>query len=133
MEQGVDVLSLSLGGLVMDLEAPSTYTEAILTCVEAGIPVVAAIGNEGQQTTGSPGNDLFALSIGATDPNDRAAGFSGGRTQIIRQSDFINPGPRHRVGEGSGRIRPRPPLRLRPSGRSAGRGLRAPARILIGS
>ncbi len=91
VEQGVDVLSLSLGGLVMDPETPSTYTEAILTCLESGIPVVAAIGNEGQQTTGSPGNDLFALSIGATDPNDRAAGFSGGRTQIIRESDFINP------------------------------------------
>ncbi len=90
VEQGVDVLSLSLGGLVMDPETPSTYTEAILTCVESGIPVVAAIGNEGQQTTGSPGNDLFALSIGATDPNDRAAGFSGGRTQVIRENDFIN-------------------------------------------
>lgn len=91
VEQGVDVLSLSLGGLVMTPEAPSTYTEAILTCVEAGIPVVVAIGNEGQQTTGSPGSDLFALSVGATDPRDRVAGFSGGRTQLIRESDFIDP------------------------------------------
>ena len=91
VENGVDVISLSLGGLVMDAETPSTYTEAIFTCNEAGIPVVAAIGNEGQQTTGSPGNDLFALSIGATDPRDRVAGFSGGRTQIIRESDYIAP------------------------------------------
>jgi hypothetical protein len=90
VETGVDVISLSLGGLVMDAETPPTYTEAILTCMEAGIPVVAAIGNEGQQTTGSPGNDLFALSVGATDPRSRVAGFSGGRTQIIRESDYID-------------------------------------------
>ncbi len=69
---------------------PPAYTEAILSCLTAGIPVVAAIGNEGEQTTGSPGNDLFALSVGATDPRDRTAGFSGGRTQIIRESDFID-------------------------------------------
>lgn len=89
VEQQVDVISMSLGGLVMDALMPSTYTEAILSCVEAGIPVVAAIGNEGEQTTGSPGNDIFALSVGATDPDDRVAGFSGGRTQIVRESDFI--------------------------------------------
>jgi subtilisin family serine protease len=91
VEQKVDVISMSLGGLVMDPETPPTYTEAILTCMEAGIPVVAAIGNEGQQTTGSPGNDLFALSVGATDLLDRVAGFSGGRTQILRESDYIDP------------------------------------------
>jgi len=87
----VDVLSLSLGGLVMDPETPPTYMEAILSCIEAGIPVVAAIGNEGEQTTGSPGNNLFALSVGATDARDRVAGFSGGRTQIIFESEHIDP------------------------------------------
>lgn len=91
VESGVDVLSMSLGGLVMDSETPPTYTEAILTCMEAGIPVVAAIGNEGHQTTGSPGNDYFALSAGAIDQRNRAAGFSGGRTQIIQESEFIDP------------------------------------------
>jgi len=90
VEQGVDVISMSLGGLVMTPETPPTYTEAILTCQQAGIPVVIAIGNEGEQTTGSPGNDLFALSVGATDPRDRVAGFSGGRTQIITQSEYIS-------------------------------------------
>jgi subtilisin family serine protease len=90
VESGVDVLSMSLGGLEMDAETPPTYTEAILTCIEAGIPVVAAIGNDGGQTTGSPGNDLFALSVGAIDQHRRVAGFSGGRTQIIRESEFID-------------------------------------------
>jgi len=89
VESKADVLSLSLGGLVMDVETPSTYTEAILTCLEVGVPVVAAIGNEGHQTTGSPGNDLFALSVGAIDHQGRVAGFSGGRTQIIRESEYI--------------------------------------------
>jgi subtilisin family serine protease len=90
-EQKVDVISMSLGGLTLGPEAPSTYTEAILTCVRAGIPVVTAIGNEGSQTSGSPGNDLFAFAVGATDSMDRSAGFSGGRTQIIRRSNFIPP------------------------------------------
>lgn len=89
VEKRVDVISLSLGGLVMDPETPPTYTEAILTCIERGIPVIAAIGNEGEQTTGSPGNDLFATGVGAIDQIDRVAGFSGGRTQIIRESGYI--------------------------------------------
>jgi subtilisin family serine protease len=87
----VDIINLSLGGWVLDPETPTTYTEAILSCIAAGIPVVAAIGNEGQQTTGSPGNDQFALSIGATDPQDRAAAFSGGRTMVLRECDYIDP------------------------------------------
>jgi subtilisin family serine protease len=91
VEQGVDVINLSLGGWMIDAETPSTYTEAILSCVSAGIPVVAAIGNEGQQTTGSPGNDRFALSVGATDPLDRVAAFSGGRTMLLRECDYIDP------------------------------------------
>lgn len=91
VEQNVDVISMSLGGLTLDTETPNTYTEALLTCLRLGIPVVTAIGNEGSQTTGSPGNDLFAFAVGATDYYDRAAGFSGGRTHIIRQSSFIPP------------------------------------------
>jgi len=91
VERGVDAISMSLGGLTLDPETPSTYTEAILTCLRAGIPVVTAIGNEGDGTTGSPGNDLFAFAVGATDYNDHAAGFSGGRTHIIRTSTFIDP------------------------------------------
>jgi subtilisin family serine protease len=91
IEQGVDVISMSLGGLTMGPEMPATYTEAILSAVRQGIPAVIAIGNDGSQTSGSPGNDLFALGVGATDHLDRPAGFSGGRTQVVSESDFINP------------------------------------------
>ena len=85
------MINMSLGGLLLTPDVPNTYTEAILKALERGIPVVAAIGNEGGQTTGSPGNDLFAISVGATDHSDTIGGFSGGRTQIIRQSRILPP------------------------------------------
>lgn len=89
--QGVDVISMSLGGLTMGPDVPSTYTSAILKALRLGIPVITAIGNEGSQTSGSPGNDFLAFSVGATDERDRVAGFSGGRTQVIRQSRIFPP------------------------------------------
>lgn len=91
VEQRVDVLSLSLGGLTLGPETPSTYSQALVTCLQAGIPVVTAIGNDGAQTSGSPGNDPFAFGVGATDLRDEVAGFSGGRTHIIDQSPFLDP------------------------------------------
>jgi subtilisin family serine protease len=91
IEQGVDAINMSLGGLTLTADIPNTYTEAIIKALRLGIPVVAAIGNEGGQPTGAPGNDLFAFAIGATDHTDTVAGFSGGRTQIIRESNFLPP------------------------------------------
>lgn len=91
IDNDVDVISMSLGSLTLELEAPGPYTEALLTALLLGIPIVTAIGNEGSQTTGSPGNDYFAFSVGATDFWDRPAGFSGGRTHMVRQSAFLNP------------------------------------------
>lgn len=89
IEQQVDVINMSLGGLIWGPDVPSTYTSAILNALRVGIPVVTAIGNEGSQTSGSPGNDFLAFAIGATDPSNRAAGFTGGRTQVIRQSPYF--------------------------------------------
>jgi subtilisin family serine protease len=63
----------------------------LIGALDAGVPVVVAIGNEGSQTSGSPGNDFFAFTVGATDSQDLAAGFSGGRTQIVESSRYINP------------------------------------------
>jgi hypothetical protein len=84
-------ISMSLGGLTIGPDVPSTYTIAVIDALRLGIPVVTAIGNEGSQTSGSPGNDLFAFAVGATDSKDRVAGFSGGRTQIIFESAFLPP------------------------------------------
>jgi subtilisin family serine protease len=91
IENRVDVISMSLGGLTMTADVLDTYTLPIIRANEAGIPVVCAVGNDGAQTTGSPGNDIFAYTVGATDVEDRAAGFSGGRTQIIEKSRYLDP------------------------------------------
>jgi subtilisin family serine protease len=90
MEQGADVINMSLGGLRMTADVMDTYTRTIINAVRLGIPVVVAIGNDGHQTSGAPGNDYFAFGVGATDAADRAAGFSGGRTQVILRSRYID-------------------------------------------
>jgi subtilisin family serine protease len=91
LERNVHVLSMSLGGLVLGPETPGTYTRALVECYLHGVPVVAAIGNEGAETSGSPGNDLFAIAVGAVDAEDGVAAFSGGRTQVITQSTVVRP------------------------------------------
>ncbi|QEH37269.1 Intracellular serine protease [Aquisphaera giovannonii] len=89
IRSGAQVISMSLGGLRLSADVLDTYTRTIITANRLGIPVVVAVGNEGSQTTGSPGNDFFAFTVGATDVDDRAAGFSGGRTQIISNSRYV--------------------------------------------
>jgi subtilisin family serine protease len=89
IQKGAHVISLSLGGLRMSADVLDLYTRSIINANALGIPVVVAVGNEGSQTTGAPGNDYFAFTVGATDVEDRAAGFSGGRTQIIEDSRYI--------------------------------------------
>lgn len=92
LESGADVINMSLGGLTLDPVPPSTYAQAILTCLLDGVPVVTAIGNDGSQTTGAPGNDFLAFSVGATDADDTTAGFSGGRTHVINTSTIFDTG-----------------------------------------
>jgi subtilisin family serine protease len=91
IEKGADVISMSLGGLTLEADAPDIYTNVIVEALQRGVVVVAAVGNEGGQTTGSPGNDLFAVGVGATDYRDIVAGFSGGRTHIVRESQVVAP------------------------------------------
>lgn len=91
LKNGADVINMSLGGLQMNPEVFDTYTLAIINANRRGVPVVVAAGNEGSQTTGAPGNDIFAFTVGATDYLDNAAGFSGGRTQIIYENNFLIP------------------------------------------
>jgi subtilisin family serine protease len=89
---GVDVISMSLGGLTLTAQPEDPYSETILSALDAGILVVTAIGNDGSQVTGAPGNDPFAFAVGATDYRDRPAGFSGGRTHVIETSSYLDPG-----------------------------------------
>lgn len=89
--QGAELINMSLGGLSFDPGVLDTYTAAIVAARAAGVPVVVAIGNDGAQTSGSPGNDFFALAVGAMDVHCRIAAFSGGRTQVVETSDAIDP------------------------------------------
>jgi subtilisin family serine protease len=90
LRKGAQVISMSLGGLRLSADVLDTYTRTIINANRLGIPVVVAAGNEGSQTTDSPGNDYFAFTVGAVDVDDRAAGFSGGRTQMITSSRYIS-------------------------------------------
>jgi subtilisin family serine protease len=89
IEQGVDVISMSLGGLSLGDQPPKTYTRAALTAINQGICVVAAAGNSGSGTSASPGNDVLIISVGAIDNEGVIAAFSGGRTEVIEASDIF--------------------------------------------
>lgn len=72
LQQGVRVLSMSLGlpGNVDD------FLGIIRTVRESGVLVIVAIGNEGRDTSRSPGNYRAVLSVGAIDEKDGVATFS---------------------------------------------------------
>jgi len=89
IEAGAEVINMSLGAVSLEPDVLDVYTRSIVDANRLGIPVVVSIGNAGAQTSGAPGNDYFAFAVGATDYNERPAGFSGGRTQIIRESRYI--------------------------------------------
>lgn len=92
LDNGADVISMSLGALQMSAEVtPGIYDTMLIAAYMRGVPVVVAVGNEGAQTSSAPGNHFLAFTVGATDVDDLAAGFSGGRTQIVTQSTHISP------------------------------------------
>ena len=74
-ETGVDIVNASLGG-----KGFNTYlSSAVQGGLEAGIPLVAAIGNSGRDGVGnhgSPGNYSDTLGVGASDHSDTVAEFS---------------------------------------------------------
>ena len=76
--QNAQVINMSLGG--------QGYTPLwnlpVLIATLSGVLVVASIGNSGHGTSGGPGNDFFALGVGATHYEDAVAGFSGGQTLV---------------------------------------------------
>lgn len=90
--QGVRVLSLSLGlrGFRDD------FMPVIDILRDRGILPVFAIGNEGPNTSRSPGNYPQVLSIGASDRQDRVADFSSSqkfaRPERPITPDFVAPG-----------------------------------------
>jgi subtilisin family serine protease len=75
VEQNADVMSMSLGGRGPDAD----YIEPVQNAQNAGTLVVAATGNRGAGTTGSPGDIYDVTSVGASNETEGIAEFSGGR------------------------------------------------------
>ena len=71
--EGVRVMSMSLG-----LRGYTPAFQAVIDALRAAnvLPVIA-VGNEGPNTSRSPGNYANVLSIGAIDSSDQVADFSG--------------------------------------------------------
>ena len=85
--EGVHILSMSLG--------LRGFTPAFQTVVDslraANVLPVFAVGNEGPNTSRSPGNYANVLSVGAMDSNDDVADFSGSQ-QFNRPTNPLCPG-----------------------------------------
>lgn len=84
IQQKVDVISMSLGG------ASSTPAErnAIIKADKAGIPVVAASGNDGSDRVSYPAALSTVIAVGAVDVNLQKADFS----QYGRELAIVAPG-----------------------------------------
>ena len=84
-DDGAQIINMSWGmaGTSAVLEA------AIESLVAAGVLPVAAIGNDGRDSTYSPGNLAACIGVGAVNMFDNAAAFSGGG-QVCRDGFCIN-------------------------------------------
>ncbi|APX96895.1 S8 family serine peptidase [Natronorubrum daqingense] len=88
LEEDADVISLSLGSDgYTDL-----YIDPIRNAESAGTLVVSSSGNDGPDTSGSPGNVYEAFSVGASTEEGDIAGFSSGET-IDTESDWESVAP----------------------------------------
>jgi subtilisin family serine protease len=74
VQEDADVISMSLG---TPGYSPAMI-EAVRRAEERGSVVVAAIGNSGEGTSGSPGNVYNTISVGASNEQEGIARFSGG-------------------------------------------------------
>lgn len=85
VQNDADVMSMSLGagGYHDEMIDPVRNAES------AGVVVIAAIGNAGPGSTGSPGNVYETVAVGATDQNRDIADFSGGDN--ISKSSWDDP------------------------------------------
>lgn len=74
VEHGFQVVNGSWGGSGLDEE----FAEAVANMATAGVFPVFAIGNDGPDETGAPGNTPYAEAVGAFDAEGEIAEFSGG-------------------------------------------------------
>lgn len=89
VENGADILSMSLGGSI----GPD-FIDAIENADDAGVIVVAASGNAGPQTSGSPASEWTSFSVGATNETGQVADFSSGQ-EIFTPEMYDEGAPEH--------------------------------------
>ncbi|QCS41674.1 S8 family serine peptidase [Natrinema versiforme] len=82
LQEDADVISMSIGSTGKH----SQLIDPVRNARESGAVVVAAIGNEGAETSGSPGNVYEAISVGAVDRNGAVPSFSGG--ERVNRTDW---------------------------------------------
>jgi subtilisin family serine protease len=81
---GAKVINLSAGGSTSD----TTLTLSISNAIARGVIFITITHNDGAGTIRFPGNLPICITVGATDQNDRRAGFSNYGPQI----DLVAPG-----------------------------------------
>lgn len=74
VENDADVVSMSLGSDGTE----DGFVEPVRNALAQNVTVVAAIGNDGEGTSNSPGNVYDALAVGAVNPDGSIASFSSG-------------------------------------------------------
>ncbi len=85
ISEKVDIINLSLGGgFSPRIEA------AVKKAYDAGILIFAAMGNEGTQSDGHPGNSKYTFGITAVDYNKNIANFSSRSDKAVYSGYGVN-------------------------------------------
>ena len=99
------VINISGAGSASDVDAATAreVRNAIYAAVTLGIPVVAAVGNEGASTLGVPAAYPHVIAVGATDRSGAGASFSnhGSGLDLVAPGDnIVTPAPHALCGSG---------------------------------
>jgi subtilisin len=88
VEQGADVISMSLGSPTEDARIKAAVDRA----VAKGVIVIAAAGNEGPRegTVGFPGGSAGVVCVAAVDSNEKTASFSSRGRQVVVAAPGVN-------------------------------------------
>jgi subtilisin family serine protease len=86
IENDADVVGMSFGTAT---QREQVFADLIRTAEAAGVTVVAASGNSGAGTSGSPGDVYESMTVGAIDNDGSVASFSGG--DVISRTEWPTP------------------------------------------